>query len=148
MIFSFVFNCFICILLQEKELYAATTSLESRYDLNYDLTLIYMDFCGIWGVGFSVSIWRIVLLYVIFCWWSFESRHMIYDTWHDWSMERFLYKLYRLLFLYMFKCFLLYCCSKDFVMHVGGSVWALDWCPRVHNKPDCHTKCEVLVFHI
>ncbi|KAJ4705175.1 General transcription factor 3C polypeptide 2 [Melia azedarach] len=34
--------------------------------------------------------------------------------------------------------------SKDFVMHVGGSVWALDWCPRVHNKPDCHTKCEFI----
>ncbi|XP_073140705.1 uncharacterized protein [Henckelia pumila] len=25
--------------------------------------------------------------------------------------------------------------SKDFVMHVGGAVWALDWCPRVdHNS--------------
>ncbi|KAL0338607.1 UNVERIFIED_CONTAM: hypothetical protein Sangu_1382800 [Sesamum angustifolium] len=22
---------------------------------------------------------------------------------------------------------------KDFIMHVGGAVWALDWCPRVHN---------------
>lgn len=35
-------------------------------------------------------------------------------------------------------------CSEDFVMYVGGSVWALDWCPRVHQKPDSHIKCEVL----
>ncbi|KAL5862326.1 hypothetical protein ACOSQ3_003613 [Xanthoceras sorbifolium] len=34
--------------------------------------------------------------------------------------------------------------SKDFVMYVGGSVWALDWCPRVHERPDCHTKCEFI----
>ncbi|TXG58302.1 hypothetical protein EZV62_016131 [Acer yangbiense] len=34
--------------------------------------------------------------------------------------------------------------SKDFVMYVGGSVWALDWCPRVHEKPDHHTKCEFI----
>ncbi|KAJ4706553.1 General transcription factor 3C polypeptide 2 [Melia azedarach] len=29
---------------------------------------------------------------------------------------------------------------KDFVMHVGVSVWALDWCSRVHERRDCHTK--------
>ncbi|XP_021911148.1 uncharacterized protein LOC110824976, partial [Carica papaya] len=32
--------------------------------------------------------------------------------------------------------------SKDFVMYVGGSVWALDWCPRVHELPDDHMRCE------
>ncbi|CAN8312580.1 unnamed protein product [Cochlearia groenlandica] len=35
-------------------------------------------------------------------------------------------------------------CSKDFVMHVGGSVWALEWCPRVHENPDSQAKCEFL----
>ncbi|KAG2319698.1 hypothetical protein Bca52824_012911 [Brassica carinata] len=34
--------------------------------------------------------------------------------------------------------------SKDFIMHVGGSVWALEWCPRVHENPDAQTKCEFL----
>ncbi|KAF8104189.1 hypothetical protein N665_0176s0005 [Sinapis alba] len=34
--------------------------------------------------------------------------------------------------------------SKDFVMHVGGSVWALEWCPRVHGNPDAQAKCEFL----
>ncbi|KAH7553387.1 hypothetical protein JRO89_XS12G0006200 [Xanthoceras sorbifolium] len=34
--------------------------------------------------------------------------------------------------------------SKDFVMYVGGSVWALDWCPRVHDRFDHHTKCEFI----
>lgn len=34
--------------------------------------------------------------------------------------------------------------SKDFVMHVGGSVWALEWCPRVHGNPDARAKCEFL----
>ncbi|XP_041024907.1 uncharacterized protein LOC121265365 isoform X2 [Juglans microcarpa x Juglans regia] len=33
-------------------------------------------------------------------------------------------------------------CSKDFVIHVGGHVWALDWCPRVHESPECPIKCE------
>ncbi|KAK6944015.1 hypothetical protein RJ641_025117 [Dillenia turbinata] len=33
-------------------------------------------------------------------------------------------------------------CSKDFVMYVGGSVWGLDWCPRVHQRSDCQMKCE------
>lgn len=31
-------------------------------------------------------------------------------------------------------------------MYVGGSVWALDWCPRIHEDPDFHFKCEVLIF--
>uniref|UniRef100_A0A2N9GY86 Uncharacterized protein n=1 Tax=Fagus sylvatica TaxID=28930 RepID=A0A2N9GY86_FAGSY len=35
------------------------------------------------------------------------------------------------------------CCSKDFVMYVGGHVWALDWCPRIHT-PDNHFKCEFI----
>ncbi|XP_013599658.1 PREDICTED: uncharacterized protein LOC106307291 isoform X1 [Brassica oleracea var. oleracea] len=34
--------------------------------------------------------------------------------------------------------------SKDFIMHVGGSVWALEWCPRVHENPDARAKCEFL----
>lgn len=34
--------------------------------------------------------------------------------------------------------------SKDFVIYAGGSVWALDWCPRVHEKPDCQVKCEFI----
>ncbi|XP_029129405.1 uncharacterized protein LOC114916537 [Cajanus cajan] len=33
---------------------------------------------------------------------------------------------------------------RDFVMNVGGSVWALDWCPRIHEKPDCSIKCEFI----
>ncbi|CAH8357341.1 unnamed protein product [Eruca vesicaria subsp. sativa] len=33
---------------------------------------------------------------------------------------------------------------KDFVMHVGGSVWGLEWCPRVHGNPDAQAKCEFL----
>ncbi|KAI4300445.1 hypothetical protein L6164_033823 [Bauhinia variegata] len=33
---------------------------------------------------------------------------------------------------------------RDFVMHVGGPVWALDWCPRIHGKPDCSVKCEFI----
>ncbi|KAJ1375714.1 AT hook, DNA-binding motif, partial [Sesbania bispinosa] len=33
--------------------------------------------------------------------------------------------------------------SRDFVMNVGGPVWALDWCPRRHEDPDCSIKCEL-----
>ncbi|KAI3992343.1 hypothetical protein MKX01_030064 [Papaver californicum] len=33
---------------------------------------------------------------------------------------------------------------KDFVLYVGGHIWALDWCPRVHQKSDCDIKCEYL----
>ncbi|KAG2686544.1 hypothetical protein I3760_09G010400 [Carya illinoinensis] len=35
-------------------------------------------------------------------------------------------------------------CSKDFVIHVGGHVWALDWCPRVHERHECPIKCEFI----
>ncbi|KAL6574964.1 hypothetical protein OROMI_012249 [Orobanche minor] len=31
---------------------------------------------------------------------------------------------------------------KDFVMYVGGSVWALDWCPRIHHNSENHIKSE------
>ncbi|XVF81207.1 hypothetical protein PTKIN_Ptkin15bG0137500 [Pterospermum kingtungense] len=34
--------------------------------------------------------------------------------------------------------------SKDFVMYVGGSVWALDWCPRVRKNPNSPVKCEFI----
>ncbi|CAK8571434.1 unnamed protein product [Lathyrus sativus] len=34
--------------------------------------------------------------------------------------------------------------SRDFVMNVGGSVWALDWCPRMHGESDCSIKCEFI----
>ncbi|KDP42720.1 hypothetical protein JCGZ_23660 [Jatropha curcas] len=36
--------------------------------------------------------------------------------------------------------------SKDFVMYVGGSVWALDWCPSADERPDCHIKCEYVAI--
>ncbi|XP_043704706.1 uncharacterized protein LOC122654606 isoform X2 [Telopea speciosissima] len=35
-------------------------------------------------------------------------------------------------------------CDKDFVLYVGGSVWALDWCPRVCQSFDCNISCEYL----
>ncbi|KAG9451789.1 hypothetical protein H6P81_004693 [Aristolochia fimbriata] len=33
--------------------------------------------------------------------------------------------------------------SNDFILHVGGPVWALDWCPRA-QVVDHHIKCEYL----
>lgn len=30
-------------------------------------------------------------------------------------------------------------------MYVGGSVWALDWCPTFNHKPDTDVKTEVLL---
>ncbi|XP_039003969.1 uncharacterized protein LOC120130887 isoform X2 [Hibiscus syriacus] len=35
---------------------------------------------------------------------------------------------------------------KDFLMYVGGSVWALDWCPRVHQNPNNLVKCEFIAI--
>ncbi|KAI3471962.1 hypothetical protein Pfo_028650 [Paulownia fortunei] len=32
--------------------------------------------------------------------------------------------------------------NLDFVMHVGGAVWALDWCPRVDRNSENHVKSE------
>ncbi|KAK4419352.1 hypothetical protein Salat_2348100 [Sesamum alatum] len=32
--------------------------------------------------------------------------------------------------------------NKDFIMHVGGAVWALDWCPRAHRNTEYHIKSE------
>jgi hypothetical protein len=43
------------------------------------------------------------------------------------------------------KCLISSCYSKDFVLYVGGHVWALDWCPRVHERLEDHIKCEVLL---
>ncbi|KAK3043542.1 hypothetical protein RJ639_002121 [Escallonia herrerae] len=34
--------------------------------------------------------------------------------------------------------------SKDFVMYVGGSVWALDWCPRAHEMSERDIKTEYI----
>nr|GEZ49719.1 hypothetical protein [Tanacetum cinerariifolium] len=34
--------------------------------------------------------------------------------------------------------------SKDFVMFVGGHVWALDWCPRVHQSSDYDCNVEFI----
>ncbi|KAL3536134.1 hypothetical protein ACH5RR_004595 [Cinchona calisaya] len=34
--------------------------------------------------------------------------------------------------------------SKDFVMSVGGPVWALDWCPRVHSYSDSNITTEFI----
>ncbi|KAF7818766.1 putative WD40 domain containing protein [Senna tora] len=36
------------------------------------------------------------------------------------------------------------CCSRDFVLYVGGLVWALDWCPQIHLDPGSSFKCEFL----
>ncbi|XP_020527307.1 uncharacterized protein LOC18441339 isoform X2 [Amborella trichopoda] len=36
--------------------------------------------------------------------------------------------------------------SNDFVMQVGGSVWALDWCPKTHQGPQSLVKCEYLAI--
>lgn len=35
------------------------------------------------------------------------------------------------------------CCSKDFVMYVGGNVWAVDWCPRADRSSLNHINSEV-----
>ncbi|XP_021986505.1 uncharacterized protein LOC110882925 [Helianthus annuus] len=34
--------------------------------------------------------------------------------------------------------------SKDFVMYVGGPVWALDWCPGVHQSSTFDTNVEFI----
>nr|XP_043610155.1 uncharacterized protein LOC122581903 [Erigeron canadensis] len=34
--------------------------------------------------------------------------------------------------------------SKDFVMYVGGHVWALDWCPRAHPSSNSDTNVEFI----
>ncbi|XP_076956484.1 uncharacterized protein LOC143631685 isoform X2 [Bidens hawaiensis] len=34
--------------------------------------------------------------------------------------------------------------SKDFVMYVGGPVWAVDWCPRVHQSSTFDTNVEFI----
>ncbi|XP_056171367.1 uncharacterized protein LOC115664632 isoform X2 [Syzygium oleosum] len=34
--------------------------------------------------------------------------------------------------------------SKDFVVYVGGSVWALDWCPRVCHRSEYQAKNEFI----
>ncbi|CAL9779747.1 unnamed protein product [Musa acuminata subsp. burmannicoides] len=34
--------------------------------------------------------------------------------------------------------------SNDFILHAGGLVWALDWCPGSHEKRDSKIKCEYL----
>ncbi|KAJ8899567.1 hypothetical protein K2173_018541 [Erythroxylum novogranatense] len=36
--------------------------------------------------------------------------------------------------------------SKDFLMYVGGSVWALDWCPMVRQSPESRIRCEFLAI--
>ncbi|XP_040972627.1 uncharacterized protein [Gossypium hirsutum] len=36
--------------------------------------------------------------------------------------------------------------GKDFVMYVGGSVWALDWRPQVHENPNSLVKCEFIAI--
>lgn len=33
---------------------------------------------------------------------------------------------------------------KDFVLYVGGCVWALDWCPKVNQRSGCHNSCEFI----
>ncbi|XP_020580386.1 uncharacterized protein LOC110024643 isoform X2 [Phalaenopsis equestris] len=36
--------------------------------------------------------------------------------------------------------------NDDFVLHVGGSVWAMDWCPRLYENIGCDVKCEYLAI--
>lgn len=36
------------------------------------------------------------------------------------------------------------CFSKDFVLNVGGAVWALDWCPRIDRDAGSCVKSEVI----
>ncbi|XP_022934486.1 uncharacterized protein LOC111441649 isoform X2 [Cucurbita moschata] len=33
---------------------------------------------------------------------------------------------------------------RNFIMHVGGPVWAIDWCPLVHERTDSLIKCEFI----
>ncbi|CAN1231621.1 hypothetical protein LINPERPRIM_LOCUS3460 [Linum perenne] len=35
---------------------------------------------------------------------------------------------------------------NDFVMYVGGPVWALDWCPQRPERPDTKVKCEYVAI--
>ncbi|KAF2953403.1 uncharacterized protein [Oryza sativa Japonica Group] len=35
-------------------------------------------------------------------------------------------------------------CSSDFVIFAGGNVWALDWCPRLCDRPHSPINCEYL----
>lgn len=34
--------------------------------------------------------------------------------------------------------------NKDFVMHVGGHVWALDWCPKLHQTSNTNINVEFI----
>ncbi|KAL6848333.1 hypothetical protein ACP4OV_021627 [Aristida adscensionis] len=34
--------------------------------------------------------------------------------------------------------------SSDFILFAGGNVWALDWCPKLCNKPSSSVNCEYL----
>uniref|UniRef100_A0A0D9V803 Uncharacterized protein n=1 Tax=Leersia perrieri TaxID=77586 RepID=A0A0D9V803_9ORYZ len=36
------------------------------------------------------------------------------------------------------------CCSSDYVLCAGGNVWALDWCPRLCDRPHSPVNCEYL----
>ncbi|WOL18367.1 hypothetical protein Cni_G27162 [Canna indica] len=36
------------------------------------------------------------------------------------------------------------CDSTDFILHAGGLVWALDWCPSSQREQDSKIKCEYL----
>lgn len=38
------------------------------------------------------------------------------------------------------------CSSDDFLLNVGGSVWTLDWCPRLHENAGNDVKCEYLAI--
>uniref|UniRef100_A0A0A0LGM2 Uncharacterized protein n=1 Tax=Cucumis sativus TaxID=3659 RepID=A0A0A0LGM2_CUCSA len=33
---------------------------------------------------------------------------------------------------------------RNFAMHVGGPVWAIDWCPQVHERTNSLIKCEFI----
>ncbi|KAK8970178.1 hypothetical protein KSP40_PGU009666 [Platanthera guangdongensis] len=36
--------------------------------------------------------------------------------------------------------------NDDFLLHVGGSVWSLDWCPSLHENTDGDVTCQYLAI--
>ncbi|KMZ69124.1 hypothetical protein ZOSMA_221G00330 [Zostera marina] len=32
---------------------------------------------------------------------------------------------------------------EDYILHAGGSIWSLDWCPKISEISDSQSKCEV-----
>lgn len=51
-------------------------------------------------------------------------------------------------FVYIRMSLLRFCCRKDFVLYIGGCVWPLDWCPKLHQGFNCHINCEEFIFRL